>query len=338
MSHRIQLLESQQVFFAERNDVLLEAAERAGIALAHDCRLGGCATCRVRLLEGQVHYDEEPLGLAPDEAAEGYALACQARVVSDLVVSTARADEQCAQPQRHRARVVSLRALTPDVLHLELELPELESPLGLDYRPGQYLKLITPDGLARNFSMASAPRADLVDLHIRRIPGGAFTDRVLPSLSVGDALEVELPLGSFFYRAQDYRPMLMLATGTGLAPIKAMLEGLMDDADCPPVSLYWGMRQESDLYLHQEIPGWAERLYEFRYVPVLSKASAGWQGRHGYVHHAALEDVSELGDLSEYAVYLCGSPNMIRDARQLLLANGASADHIYADSFTFQHG
>lgn len=335
MSHRVQLLETRQAFFVERNESLLEAAQRAGIALPHDCRLGGCGTCRIRVLEGQVRYDEEPMGLMPDEAAAGYALACQARAAADLLISIARDDEVCTEPSRHRARLHSLRALTADVWHLELELPDLDSPAGLQYRPGQYLKLLTPDGLARSFSMASAPRGDLVDLHIRRIPGGAFTDRILPAMRAGDTLEVELPHGNFFYRARDYRPLLMVATGTGMAPIKAMLEGLMDDEDCPPVALYWGMREPADLYLHGEIPGWAERLYDFRYVPVLSRAPADWGGRRGYVHHAVLQDID---DLSEYAIYLCGSPNMIRDARHDFVERGASPAHLYADSFTFQHG
>jgi len=332
MSYRIQIAETQQVFFVERGETLLQAAQRASIPLPHDCQLGGCGTCRIRLLDGQVRYDEEPFGLAPDEAAAGYALACQAQPLGDLVVSTAREDEACPEPARHRAVVRDLRALSADVLHLQLDVPDAGA---LDYRPGQYLKLLAGDGLARSFSMASVPRDGLVDLHVRRIPGGSFTDRILPRMKAGDPLEVELPLGSFFYRAKDYRPLLMVATGTGLAPIKSILESLMDDPDCPPVSLYWGMRQAEDLYLHADIPAWGERLYDFRYVPVLSRAGDDWQGRRGYVHQAALDDVGDLGD---YAVYLCGSPNMIRDARTAFLERGASADHLYSDSFTFQHG
>ncbi len=330
MSYRIQIAETQQVFFVERGETLLQAAGRSSIALPHDCQLGGCGTCRIRLLDGQVRYEEEPFGLAPDEAAAGYALACQAQPLGDLVISTAREEDACAEPARHRAVVRGVRPLSADVLHVELELPEAGA---LDYRPGQYLKLVTGDGLARSFSMASVPSAGRVDLHVRRIPGGAFTDGVLPRLQAGDGVEVELPLGSFFYRARDYRPLLMVATGTGLAPIKAILESLMDDPDCPPVSLYWGMRQPADLYLHADIPAWGERLYDFQYVPVLSRADDSWQGRRGYVHDAALAD---LGDLSEHAIYLCGSPNMIRDARAAFIARGASPDHLYADSFTFQ--
>ncbi|MEM5275622.1 2Fe-2S iron-sulfur cluster-binding protein [Cupriavidus taiwanensis] len=331
MSYRIQIAETQQVFFVERGETLLQAAQRASIALPHDCQLGGCGTCRIRLLDGQVRYDEEPFGLAPDEAAAGYALACQAQPQADLVISTAREDEACAEPARHRAVVQAVRPLSADVMHVELEVPDAGA---LDYRPGQYLKLLSAEGLARSFSMASVPRDGRVDLHVRRIPGGAFTDGILPRMQAGDAIDVELPLGNFFYRARDYRPLLMVATGTGLAPIKAILESLMGDPDCPPVSLYWGMRRPQDLYLHDDIPSWAERLYDFQYVPVLSRAGAEWQGRRGHVHDAALAD---LGDLSEHAIYLCGSPDMIRDARAAFLAHGASPDYIYADSFTFQH-
>ena len=145
--------------------------------------------------------------------------------------------------------------------------------------------------------------------------------------------EVELPLGNFRLHAEDYRPLLMVATGTGLAPIKSMLESLMGDDDCPPVSLYWGMRTEADLYLHDEIQTWADRLYEFQYVPVLSRASDSWTGRRGHVQDAVLAD---LPDLSEHAIYLCGSPNMIADAKVAFAARGASMDHLYADSFVFQ--
>lgn len=330
MPYRIQVAETQQAFFVERGETLLQAAQRAGVSLPHDCTLGGCGTCRIRLLEGQVRYDEEPFGLAPDEAAAGYALACQAQPLGDLVVSTARDDEACAEPARHRAVVRAVQPLSPDVLHVRLDVPDAGP---LDYRPGQYLKLHAGDGLARSFSMASVPRDGQVDLHVRRIPGGAFTSGILPALKAGDTLDVELPLGSFFYRPKDYRPLLMVATGTGMAPLKAILESLMDDPDCPPVSLYWGMRRADELYLHDEIPAWGERLYDFRYVPVLSRAHDEWPGRRGYVHQAALDDI---GDLGEHAIYLCGSPDMIRDARAAFLAHGASADHIYSDGFTFQ--
>ncbi|MNI71665.1 NAD(P)H-flavin reductase [compost metagenome] len=138
----------------------------------------------------------------------------------------------------------------------------------------------------------------------------------------------------FSYHEEDWRPLIMVATGTGIAPIKAILESLLDKEDCPPVTLYWGMRTQADLYLQDEIAGWAGRLYEFNFVPVLSRADASWQGRRGHVQDAIAEDHD---DLSEHAIYLCGAPAMIQDAKHVLAGRGASLDHIYADSFTFQH-
>jgi CDP-4-dehydro-6-deoxyglucose reductase len=189
------------------------------------------------------------------------------------------------------------------------------------------------DGSHRSFSMASAPNGNLADFHVRRIPGGRFTEGHLAQLQPGDMLDVELPLGTFRFHEEDYRSIVMVATGTGLSPIKCILESLMDDPECPPVWLYWGMRSEADLYLHDEIAQWASRLYEFQYVPVLSRPGASWQGRRGYVQDAVLQDHP---DMSEHSVYLCGSPRMISDAKKAFLDQGASVDHIYVDGFNFQ--
>lgn len=330
MAYRIQLLETAQTFEAEPDESLLDAALRQDLRLAHECRFGGCGTCRIKLVEGSVHYPEFPPGLTPEEAAEGYALACQARPTSHLTISAARRLPPCSAPARHLATVTAVRPLGNDVLHLALEVPPEADLL---YRAGQYINILLPDGNHRSFSMASRPHPQALDFHIRRIPEGSFTGGHAPRLKPGDRLPVELPHGTFCYHAEDYRPLIMVATGTGLAPIKSILESLMDDDDCPPVSLYWGMRTEADLYLHDEIASWAERLCDFRYVPVLSRADAGWKGRRGHVQDAVLAD---FDDLSDHAIYLCGAPAMIGDAKRAFLARGASIDHLYSDSFTFQ--
>lgn len=329
MSFRVQWLEIGESFEVQQGETVLAAALRTQVALPHECQLGGCGSCRVKVVQGAVGYEEFPIGLTPEEESEGYALACQALPKSDLLISVEPAVE-CSQPARVGAVVDSVLALATDVLHLRLTLPAEPS---LVYRPGQYMNVFLEDGRHRSFSMASKPNGSSVDFHVRRISGGRFTDRRLAALQTGEILDVEMPLGSFHYHAEDYRPIVMVATGTGLAPIKSMLESLMDDPDCPPVSLYWGMRAEADLYLHDEIPSWADQLYEFRYVPVLSRPGPGWGGRRGYVQHAVVED---LDDLSEHAIYLCGSPTMIADAKMAFAAHGASLDHLYADSFVFQ--
>ncbi|ARQ02926.1 2Fe-2S iron-sulfur cluster-binding protein [Pseudorhodoplanes sinuspersici] len=331
MSYRVQVLQTQEMFAVNPDESILAAAQRANVNLAHDCTLGGCGTCRIKLIEGRVIYNEPPFALTPEEESEGYALACQAMPTSDLVISAAALADVVVEPARHTAIISDIQQLGTDVSRLVLEIPENDV---LTYLPGQYMNVLLPDGSTRSFSMASAPKDTFVDFHVRRIDGGAFTEGKLPYMRAGDRLDVEFPHGTFVFHARDDRPLLMVATGTGLAPIKAILEALMDNPDCPPVSLYWGARSASDLYLHDEIQAWGERLYEFRYVPVLSRPDRSWQGCRGYVQDAVAGD---LDDLSDYAIYLCGSPAMIFDAKQTFITRGAAIDHIYTEGFTFQH-
>jgi len=331
MSHVVRVLETEDTFTVGTDESVLTAALRQGVPLLHDCTLGGCGTCRVRLIEGRVGYEEPPLALAPEEEEEGFALACQARPQSDLVISTERPLAPCSDPQRYAAAVRAMCLLGRDVVHLTLDLPGAEA---LIYRPGQYLNVLLDDGSRRSFSMASPPNGGIVDLHIRRVRGGYFTEGHLMRLQPGDRLDVELPHGLFCCRKEDFRPLLMVATGTGLAPIKSILESLMDDPDCPPVSLYWGARTESDLYLDDQIRSWGGRLCDFQYVPVLSRPEPSWSGRRGHVQDAAAVDI---GDFSDHAIYMCGSPNMIAGARTLFVELGANPGFIYADAFNFQH-
>lgn len=333
MSHRVILLEPAADFMVEDGESILEAAGRAGVAMPHECTFGGCGTCRVKLVEGAVAYDEGelPLALSEAEHAQGYALACQARATSDVVLEVPPRGPILADPVRITATLARLHRPCDSVIHLTLALPQGGLP---DYRPGQYMNVLLPDGSTRSFSMASPPReGGEIDFHIRRIPGGHFTDTVLAQAAPGMPLQIEAPLGAFCYHPEDYRPLLMVATGTGLAPIKAILESLLDDPDCPPVRLYWGVRTEADLYMRDVIEGWKDRLYEFEFVPVLSRADASWTGRRGHVQDAVAQDYE---DLSEHAIYLCGSPDMVVEAKAVFATLGASLDHIYADSFTFQ--
>ncbi|SEI57758.1 2Fe-2S iron-sulfur cluster-binding protein [Achromobacter sp. NFACC18-2] len=330
MAYRVHILETDEAFEVEAGESVLEGAQRSAVKLPHECTFGGCGTCRIKLASGAVRYDEFPMALTPEEAEQGYALACQARPTGDLCISVASSRQAFPEPRRIPATIHRIQAYCDDVIHLTLALPGE----GLDYAPGQYMNVVLPDGATRSFSMASAPAGNLIDFHIRRIPGGRCTDQWLGQAGAGAPVEIEAPLGVFSYHEEDWRPLIMMATGTGIAPIKAILESLLDNEDCPPVTLYWGMRTEADLYLRDEIARWAGRLYEFNFVPVLSRAGQAWTGRRGYVQHAVLEDHQ---DLSEHAFYLCGAPEMIRQAKHLLAERGASLDHMYADSFTFQH-
>jgi CDP-4-dehydro-6-deoxyglucose reductase, E3 len=332
LSHTVTIAGTGETFQVGPEESVLAAALSANLNLAHDCKSGTCATCRVRLVEGEISYREEPMGLLPEEAEAGYALACQARPLSDLVIEAEVQPALAAEPVRRQATVCGIRRFTSDVTHLILELHDIDA---FSYLPGQHVSVLMDDGRPRSFSMASAPNRKRFDLHIRRIPGGKFTDGRLPSLKEGERLDVEVPLGSFFLRKQDFRPLLMVATGTGLAPIKSIIESLMDEPDeCPPAFLYWGSRNPDGLYLHDEIAKWREKLPEFEYRPVLSRGGPDWGGRRGYVQDAVL---GEIEDLSDYSIYLCGSPEMVTAAKSSFIHNGASLNHIYADSFLFQH-
>lgn len=332
MGFLVRIEDTGQSFDVEPGETILAAALRQDTALPHDCTLGGCGACRIRLAEGAVEYDELPFGLSEAEAAQGYALACQARPLADLTICVPAPTPLASEPQRCTAEVLEVRQASHDICVLRLGLPpELSSRLA--YQPGQHLRIHLSDDCTRSYSMARASATDGVELHIRQIPQGRFSGQKLAALRTGDRLDIELPLGSFYHRAKDERPLLMLATGTGIAPLRGILESLLDSDDCPPVHLYWGMRDASDLYLHDELQSWRERLYEFNYVPVLSRPSSGWIGRQGHVQQAACED---FDDLSEFGIYLCGSPTMIAEARQAFLGRGASAEHLYVDGFSFQ--
>lgn len=332
MTFKVLWMQTQQAFEVTEDESVLDAAMRQGIDLPHECTFGGCGTCRMKVEEGDFAYadGELPLAMTEEEHATGYALACQARAKTDLVISV-DTGPQCSAAAIFRTTVAEIRMHSPDIYHLALDLPDGH---GVQYAAGQYLNLMLPDGEHRSFSMSCPQEGNRVTLQIRRIEGGRFTDLMLKNVQPGDAFDVEFPHGTFYHHAKDYQPMVFAATGTGFAPIKAILESLLDDEDCPPIHFYWGMRNEEDLYLLDEIQTWASRLYEFTFVPVLSRASDSWTGRRGYVQHAIAEDFE---DLSEHSIYLCGSPHMIQDAKAIVGLAGAQMNRIYSDSFIFQN-
>ncbi|HDR9586413.1 TPA: 2Fe-2S iron-sulfur cluster binding domain-containing protein [Burkholderia stabilis] len=331
MNHRITWIEDGRTFEARHDESLLDAAVRAGVPLPSECSFGACGTCRIRLVSGAVRYDEPPPGLSDDEAANGYALACQARATSDLTVSTNRPLPSPTETMRRRLAVVDVARLCDDVHALTLDLRADE---GVVFRPGQYLRVDLGEAGTRSFSMANRPGEGTLVLHIRRITGGHFTESLLPGLRAGDYLDCDLPVGDFGYHEEDYRPIVMIATGTGIAPLWSMLDALLPDLDRPPIALFWGGRTRDDLYLHDELTALQQQHPDFTYTPVLSRADATWHGARGYVQHAV---VAAYPDLSEFSVYACGSPVMIGDAKREFAACGMSPRYFYADSFSFQH-
>lgn len=331
MTYSVTLSETSDTFVIQPNEPILIAAERAGLQLVHDCRFGGCGACRIKLLDGKVSYEEPPFGLTEEEHEQGYALACQAIPQSDLTISAQLRPEGFIPADYHVATIEKLEKLSHDVTHLILRIPTATE---VSFHPGQYLNIMLDDGSPRSFSMASPPNGDLFDLHIRRVPGGFFTSRLESHYGVGDTLDVELPLGNFRHDAHSPRDLLMIAGGTGLAPIKSIIESLQRVLNTSRVILYWGVRRTEDLYLDRLLREWASEFTNFSYIPVLSEADDQWEGARGFVHEAVCRDHD---DLSQFDAYLCGPPPMIAAAKRELPLRGLQIERIFADSFNFTH-
>lgn len=334
MSYKVRISTTDETFEVQDGESILDAAMRVGVPMAHECTFGGCATCRIKLEEGSVDYQDFPMALTEEEHELGYALACQARPKENLVVTPARGSVILPEPVQVQAEVFEKFPLTDEITYLGLKV---DDAVDVEFLPGQHLHIQYPGRAERSFSMASAfGFGNTVGLYVKQISNGWFTNEVLSSLQLGEQLQLSLPHGEFYYREDDWRPMVFVATGTGIAPVRSILESLLDSDDCPPVSLYWGMRAEKDLFLQEELESWKERLCEFNYVPVLSRPKEDWEGKSGYVQDALRVDLeNQIGEVPELSFYLCGSPEMISEVRKMLLQLGADPEYIYSDSFTY---
>ncbi len=341
MSFTVTVQPSGRSFSVDRDEPILLAAIRQGVGLPYGCKDGACGSCKSRLLEGRViHGAHQAKALSTDEEAAGWTLTCRAAAQTDVVIEARTVvglDE--VPPRRMPSRVASIIRPTHDVAIIRLQLPANDR---LRYRPGQYVEFILQDGLRRSYSIANDPQRQEeilgtgqpgIELHIRHVPGGVFTDRVFTSLKEREILRLEGPFGSFFLREESSRPLILLASGTGLAPIKAIVETLQRLQSDRPAWLYWGCRTRSDLYLHDWVEQAAASGGWLRYIPVLSDAAAGdWRGRSGLVHQAVMAD---FPDLSAHEVYACGNPTMVDAAQRDFVAGcGLPPEAFYADAFT----
>ena len=276
------------------------------------------------------HGEHSPGALSEAERAEGLALFCCAKPLGDVMVqarSVTRAGD--IQVKKLPCRVQKLERLAEDVMRIELKLPASEN---FAFRAGQYIDILLADGQRRSFSIANAPHdARHLELHVRRIDGGRFTGHVFETMMEKEILRFEGPLGSFFLREDSARPIVLVAGGTGFAPIKGIVEHAIRLGLQRPITLYWGARRRDGLYLDALARAWEEVLPGLRYVPVLSDEA--WAGRGGLVHQAVLED---FADLSAHEVYVCGAPAMVDAARASFRSErGLPEDAFFADAFTF---
>ena len=348
MAHSVTLRPSGRSFTVESDETILAAAIRAGVGLPYGCKSGTCGTCKCKAVAGQwLQGPHAASALSVEDAAQGRLLVCCSQAQTDIELEARELTGFGDIPVRKMpCRVARIERPADDVAIVHLQLPANER---LQYRAGQYVEFILKDGARRSYSIATAPHADeQLALHIRHMPGGAFTDGLFgvrqPAVKERDILRFEGPLGTFFLREDNAKPIVLLASGTGFAPIKAIAEHLFQqrfNVDAPgkparKVVLYWGCRSRKDLYLDALPRQWAAEQPNFAYVPVLSepKPDDAWTGRTGLVHQAVMAD---FPDLSGHQVYACGAPVMVDAARtQFSAACGLPPDEFFADAFTSQ--
>ena len=316
------------------DESVLAAGLRAGLHLPHSCRGGSCGACEAKVLAGELYYPNGlPPGLNAAEAEGGRALLCQARAYSDLTLEArALAVPEEVRIRRLPCRVESRELLCHDVMRLVVKLPSLEPFVFL---AGQYVDFLLEDGRRRSYSMANPPHEpERLELHVRRVAGGDFTAQVFEQLSARTLLRLEGPLGGFWLREDAERPVIMVAGGTGYAPIKSMLLHLMHVGASRPVHFFWGVRRPRDLYEGELLARWAEAHDWLRFTPVMSEPlpQDGWQGRRGWVHDAVLEDYPSLAEVD---VYAAGPPPMIAVIQELFPARGLPQGRLFFDSFEF---
>jgi len=334
MSFQISIQPSGRSFTVEPGETMLAAGIRQGIGLPYGCKDGACGSCKCKKLSGAVvHGAHQSKALSADEEAQGFVLTCCGVAQSDVLLESRQVTEAGAFPIRKMpSRVAAMERKSHDVILLRLQLPANDP---FNYRPGQYVEFLLRDGSRRSYSMANAPHAGpALELHIRHMPGGKFTDHVFGTMKEKEIQRIEGPFGSFFLREDSDKPIVLLASGTGFAPIKALIEHMQFQGIQRPATLYWGGRRPEDLYMDDWVRVRLTEMPNLQYVPVISDAlpEDHWTGRTGFVHRAVLED---LPDLSGYQVYACGAPIVVDSARNdYCELAGLAEEEFFADAFT----
>ena len=333
MSFKIELTNQNTSFVIENNEAVLEAALRQNHNLPYGCRNGACGSCKAKVLKGSVTYNGNlPEALSEKEHGLGYALLCQAHATSDLLIESRIVENSGDIKLRQLpCRVTTCEKLNDDVIRLMLELPKSER---LQFLAGQYIDILMKDGKRRSFSLANPPHEDQkLELHIRYYEGGLFSEYAFKDLTDKVLLRIEGPLGQFTLQKSD-RPIIMIAGGTGFAPVKSLIEHALQIEDYRPTHIYWGARTETDLYSNELVEEWCDTYSHIKYSPVLSEIDnvKHWQGKTGFVHNAVLSDYE---DLSAYDVYACGPPPMINAVVESFPQKGLNRERLFSDSFEF---
>jgi len=316
-----------KAFSAEDGETLLDAASRSCVDLNYSCKSGRCNACKCKVLNGSTKSLRPEAGLTEDEKNGGWILACVRTAESDLLLDAIELGTLLLpRPKIVPCRISQINRLAPDVIQVLLRLPPTAE---FNYLPGQYIDVTGPGNISRSYSLANAYSKDeVLELHIRKVEDGAMSHYWFNQAKVDDLLRLNGPLGTFFLREFAGVNLIFMATGTGIAPIKAMLESMVNlskEQSSKSVTVLWGGRKLQDIYFDLgSIPG------DHEFIPVLSQPDEGWSGKEGYVQDVLL---SMNQNLENTAVYACGSDAMIYDAKERLLSAGLLPGRFYSDAF-----
>jgi CDP-4-dehydro-6-deoxyglucose reductase len=334
MTYKVTIQPSGHTFTVTAQESVLDAALRQGVILPYGCRNGACGSCMGTVLEGQVSYaGDPPPALTAADAAADRALFCQARAGSDLAIAVREVDAaRDIEVKTLPCRVEKLEYLAHDVIRIYLKLPSTER---LQFLAGQYIDVLIKDHEPRAFSIANAPHDDdFVELQIRYVEGGLFTDQVFHHMQEKTLLRIRGPLGTFFLREDTDRPVILIGGGTGFAPLKGILEHAFAVGIDRPVQLFWGVRARRDLYLDALPARWVKEHANFRYTPVLSDplAEDHWDGETGLVTDSV---IAHYPDLSGHDVYMSGPPVMVESGYDLFQQHGLDRSRFFSDAFAY---
>jgi len=333
MSFTVTIHPSEHQFDVEENETILDAAMRQNIDLPYGCRGGACGCCAGYIVKGEVYYDDEPIALNDDMQANQQALFCMAKIKSDLEISIEEIEELSQiQVKTLGCHVSSKNKLCHDVISLQLSLDNNER---LQYLAGQYIEFVLEDGKRRAFSIANAPHKDnFLELHIRHVDGGIFTDFLFESMPENSSLQMQGPLGSFYLREGRKRPIIMMGGGTGFGPIKAMIEHIEHVGFDQKIYLFMGVRALRDLYMNDMVTQWLAKNSNLVFTPILSEPmdEDNWNGEIGFVHQAVAK---QFVDLSEFDIYMSGPPPMVNTAVDVFVQQNAKKENMFSDAFEY---
>ena len=334
MAYKVTIKPSENSFTAEEGETILAAAMRAGYTLPYGCKNGACAACKGKVLEGNIdHGSPQISALADFEKNDGLTLFCQATPKSDLIIEGREIESNATiEVRRLPSRVQEIRRVTDDVVILKLKLPANQE---FTFLAGQYIDVLLREGKRRSYSMGNSPHNnEYIELHVRSMANGTFTKQVFETLKEKDILRFEGPLGTFFLREETDKPIILVASGTGFAPIKSIIEYAFEKGIDRSMVLYWGGRRPKDIYMTDLAMQWQQDHPNFSFVPVISDQDSDdiWDGRTGLVHAAVMDDIPNM---SEHEVYACGVPVMVEAAhKEFTELRGLPEDAFFSDAFT----